>query len=263
MIIPLVKANGNHNSFIIIDKHSISNICITKSIAQNICLNYGKPIVDGLIVIEKININNYKVDYYNNDGTWETLCINSLRCVGLLLYNKYNLKSLIAHCGDGKHIINVKNSNNIKVSMNKPIYKSDKIDIDGYLGYYLFAGAKHFVINYLEDWPDNKILKGIAEKIRYNKFFSNGVNVNFYKIINNQLDVITYEKGIEKIMSSCASGSFACAYHSIFVNKIKIKNIYITNPVGELFVYIDLENNKYHISGSAEIEKEEKMIFKE
>ena len=219
MKLSIVKANGNKNSFILIEK-KISNLKLTNSNVVQLCQRENK-IVDGLVIIEKQDKLNYKVDYYNNDGSWETLCVNSLRCVGLLLFKKYKLKKIIAHCGDGNHTILVLNKNNIKISMNTPEYKSQEIEIENYKGFYLFTGAKHFVINYIEDFPDNDKLENIAKKIRYNKFFENGVNVNFYKVKNNNIDVITYEKGIEKIMSSCASGSFACAYHHIFHNKIK------------------------------------------
>ena len=261
MIIPIAKANGNLNSFIIIDKKFISSLELNKSNIIKLCKT-NNYITDGLVIIEKNNKINYKVDYYNNDGSWETLCVNSLRCVGLLLAKKYNSSNFTLNCGDGLHNIFVNNKNDIKVSMNKPKYKTDKIQIENYNGFYLFSGAKHFVINYKNNWPSNDILKEIAQKIRYNNYFNNGVNVNFFKINNKNLDVITYEKGIEKIMPSCASGSFACAYHCIFNNKIKNKDIYINNPSGELFVQIDIENNVYNISGSAEIEYESEILFK-
>ena len=48
----------------------------------------------------------------------------------------------------------------------------------------------------------------------------------------------------------------------ILNNKIKNKDIYINNPSGELFVQIDIENNVYNISGSAEIEYESEILFK-
>ena len=39
------------------------------------------------------------------------------------------------------------------------------------------------------------------------------INVNYYKVIgSNTIEVKTYEKGIESMMQSCASGSFVCAY---------------------------------------------------
>ena len=63
-------------------------------------------------------------------------------------------------------------------------------------------------------------------------------------------------------MPSCASGSYACAYHYIFSNKLKKKDIYINNPSGGLFIQIDVENSIYNISGSAEIEYESEILFK-
>ena len=55
-------------------------------------------------------------------------------------------------------------------------------------------------------------------------YFKNGTNVNFYKIINRQtIQVKTYEKGVEKIMQSCGSGSYACAYDYSKKNNIKGK----------------------------------------
>ena len=260
MIIPAVKANGNLNSFIIIDKKDIPHIELNKSTIKKISIYHENSCVDGVVIVQKNSKKKYKVDYYNNDGTWETLCVNSLRCVGLLLFEKYNIQNISLDCGDGTHNVYVKD-NNITVDMNKPEYKSKKIEINRYKGYYLFSGAKHFVINYLDNWPENEELKKIAQKIRYDKYFSEGVNVNFFKYNNNNLDVITYEKGIEKIMPSCASGSFACAYHCIFNNKIKNKDIYITNPSGELFAHIDVEKNRFHISGTATIEKEIEILI--
>ena len=48
-----------------------------------------------------------------------------------------------------------------------------------------------------------------------------GVNVNFFKINHtSQIQVITYEKGIEKVMLSCGSGSVAAAYYASTKTKI-------------------------------------------
>ena len=259
MKLPIVKANGNQNSFILIEK-TFSDLNLNIENIINLC-KIDNQIVDGLVTIKKINSKKFKVDYFNNDGTWETLCINSLRCVGLLLLKKYNLKRCIAQCGDGNHLVEIINNNNVRVSMNPPEYRSEEIEIDGIRGFYIFTGAKHFVINYKNEWPSITSLEKIAKKIRYNKIFKNGVNVNFYKNNKNNIDVITYEKGIEKIMPSCASGSFACAYHHIFNNNLKNKDIYITNIVGELFAYIDLTKGEFFMSGPAEIEYEKELKF--
>ena len=88
MIIPAVKANGNLNSFIIIDKKNISNLELTESNIKKISISYKDSYIDGIVIIKKISQINYKVDYYNNDGTWETMCVNGARCVAMLLNQK-------------------------------------------------------------------------------------------------------------------------------------------------------------------------------
>ena len=239
MKIRITKANAHGNSFILIN--NISNIdLINNKIISEICSNYN---TDGLIILNSSNIDNIIMDYYNNDGSWETLCVNGLLCTGELLNtihakNSYNIK-----CGDGIHKINKKN-NVFEISMPKPKYKSKKIEIENIQGYYIDSGAKHFVIHKEGMWPTDDIIIDISKKIRYNKeLFPDGINVNFFKTINkNTIEVKTYEKGIESLMNSCASGSFACAFH--YHKKYNINsNINIINKGGE---YISIFNNNYN-----------------
>ena len=138
--------------------------------------------------------------------------------------------------------------------MPTPIYKTNKLTIDNISGYYIDSGAKHFVINYNKNFPDDSILKKIAQKIRYNKeYFPDGVNVNFYnKEKEDLIYVKTYEKGIESMMPSCASGSFACAYH--FSKKNKISNIHINNDKGSLKATFNFDSKIHKISGNAVID---------
>ena len=60
---------------------------------------------------------------------------------------------------------------------------------------------------------DDKTVKDLGSKIRYDKEFEpRGINVNFYEEVLNshEIDVKTYEKGVEDLMMSCGSGSVAC-----------------------------------------------------
>ena len=68
---------------------------------------------------------------------------------------------------------------------------------------------------------DDLNLEKILKKIRYNKLFlPDGVNVNIYRCKDhNAIQVKTYEKGIEAMMSSCSSGSYACAYHYFYYHQ--------------------------------------------
>ena len=91
MGIPFYKCNANNNKFII-----IINSDIPKSFKLNIsnvkkaCHDFDNEIVDGLIIL---NINSeFEINYYNNDGTWETFCLNGLRCSAQII-NKITSKN--------------------------------------------------------------------------------------------------------------------------------------------------------------------------
>ena len=101
--------------------------------------------------------------------------------------------------GDGKHSIKIMDDINVAITIFPPEYTSDEIIVENLSGFSVNSGAKHFVIeikpNVELDWAI------IGQKIRYSSQFPNGTNVNFVKKINNNtLEVITYEKGVEKIM---------------------------------------------------------------
>ena len=87
-----------------------------------------------------------------------------------------------------------------------------------------------------------------------NIFQPRGINVNFYERINsNEINVKTYEKGIEDLMMSCGSGSVACAYHLAQNNSIESPTK-INILGGELEVHFNNTWNDVWLSGPAHIE---------
>ncbi len=256
MKIPYYECNSNGNTFIILYPFSVSKVLSPKFI-QEICKSYGSEKVDGLILIRNKN-KLFSIDYYNNDGSWETFCLNGTVCSSkILLENKINIKKIIT--GSGKCNINFLKNNKIKIELNNPYtMKFDKNNlkwrnshlvfesylIDHFECFYIYSGAKHIVIKSRDDilFNDNELLEKKLKKIRYNKLFlPDGVNVNIYKIINNNtIQVKTYEKGVESMMKSCSSGSLACAFHHY--HNLKSKAIKIINDGGESEIFF--KNNK-------------------
>tara|TARA_Y100000590_G_C15674682_1_gene997523 strand:+ start:279 stop:1067 length:789 start_codon:yes stop_codon:yes gene_type:complete len=254
MNIPFYKCNGNGNSFIIILHHNTLKKSIFKpSFIKEICLN-EKRLVDGLVLVN-IKNNEFIMDYFNNDGSWETLCLNGLRCASLLLYKEVGDSQVNIHCNHNLYKTKILKNDLVSVNLSKPKYKMKNVEVSNFIGEYIDVGAKHFVIHYNENWPTLEKIESIAQSIRYNKsIFPDGINVNFYKILDSKtLEVKTYEKGIESMMDSCASGSYACAFDYFkknnFIGKIKVQNI------GGMFQIIFDENYMNNtLIGKAEIE---------
>ena len=225
MQIPFYICNGNGNSFIIVaHPYSQYKHLITKSNIQNICHNIEENIVDGFISIN-ISQNKIIMDYYNNDGSWETFCLNGLRCVALVLNKKFNKISFQIHSNENLFNTKILNKQYVEIGLTEPFYHKKNIKINEVMGNYIDSGAKHFVSNYSKKWDDYQSLELEMKEIRYHDFFKpKGININYYKVIEkNIIEVKTYEKGVEKIMQSCGSGSYACAYDYSKKNNIKGK----------------------------------------
>ena len=255
MKIQFYKCNANGNTFIIVVNNNKfpDNFLSIKKI-KSYCLNSANQLVDGLIILN-IKNKSFFMDYYNNDGTWETLCINGLRCASLLIFNKLKVKNISIICNEIVYKTVIMKDNYVKVELSKPIYKLNNLKVVNLRGDFIDSGAKHFVIKYDKEWPKNKNLEEISKKIRYNSsLFPEGTNVNFYKIINkNKIQVKTYEKGVESMMNSCASGSFACAYD--YSNKEKVLgDIEVVNDGGNFIMSFNKNYKESTLIGKAEIE---------
>ena len=74
------------------------------------------------------------------------------------------------------------------------------------------------------------------------------------KIISKyKIQVKTYEKGVEAMMNSCASGSFACAYDYSIKEKV-LGDIEVVNDGGSFIISFNKDYKKSTLIGKAEIE---------
>ena len=270
---PFYKCNSKGNSFIIIFSPGYMMPC-DKII--EICNSVTNEKVDGFISLDmianKFDISDFTImDYWNNDGSWETFCLNGMICSSLILYQNYHghIKNKIVSNGleyDFRVLENciseIKLPYPIHMELNKESwYRSKKslfqpFKIDNLDCYYINSGAKHIVIKSEDDklFDDDLSLEKNLKKIRYNKLFlPDGVNVNIYRCKGpNAIQVKTYEKGIEAMMSSCSSGSYACAYHYYHCYE-KSPRIKILNDGGTSEIVFK-ENGKNLFLSKGEIE---------
>ena len=246
----ITKTNANGNNFIIIQNQSYKQF-INSNFIKKICKHYS---TDGLIIINHIENNDFAMNYFNNDGSWETLCINGLTCSSLLLKKTVSIKKLNIISNNIPYPIEIENRDKVKIKLPAPKYKIKNIKLNNIHGTYIDSGAKHFIIE-VKEWINDTQLVELAKKIRYNKeVFPDGTNVNFFKLLNQHtIEVKTYEKGVEKLMDSCASGSYACAYDA-YVNKKTESKIIIINPGGKFDITINANTQNYYILNSAVLE---------
>jgi diaminopimelate epimerase len=208
MIVNFSKYQGTGNDFIIVDL--INDDWLEKEkLEQNVyqlCDRRFGIGADGLILVARSEDYDFRMIYYNSDGKESTMCGNGGRCATHFYYNYVDEKTEISFIAiDGPHKAIIENN---QVSLQMMDVK-DARSLDN--AYELNTGSPHYVCQN-EDNLTEEAFKARAKTIRYNENYKEeGININFYKEMDERLDVITYERGVEDITFSCGTGVTAVA----------------------------------------------------
>ena len=253
MLLPFTKCHANGNDFIIIRLEDFPKEMHTKSIISKLCSRHRGIWADGLFIIVPSDKYDFMLDYYNADGSWETLCANGSRCaVQLMHQGGYIENKTVFLAGDGSHAAEIYKNGIVSMQMNVPEYRSDLLSPGGCDGYFVDSGARHFVYE-TESFEDDFVYQ-TGYKIRHHYLFSPyGINVNFYKIADSHMvDIKTYEKGIENIVLSCASGSTAVIFHLSKTERVD-SPVLVRSTGGNLTFYFNAGWDDVWVEGPAEI----------
>lgn len=204
MKIHFYKYQATGNDFVIIDNR-ITRLVFTKSQIEHICDRKFGVGADGLMLIENHPRHNFKLEYYNSDGS-QSLCGNGSRAavhfaskLGIV-----NGKSTF-EAYDGPHDAAL-TGEIVSIKMNE--VKEVKTFGDDF---FINTGSPHY-IRFVKDLKNYPVFEE-GRKIRYSDDFKpGGTNVNFLEILpNNVLFVRTYERGVEDETLSCGTGVTAAA----------------------------------------------------
>ncbi len=240
MKITFYKYQGTGNDFILIDnRNSIFNKADKNKIATMCHRKFGIG-ADGLILLEKSSKYDFKMVYFNSDGSESTMCGNGGRCI--VHFAKFlNLidNSCVFEAIDGKHVATIE-GDLVKLQM----IDVNSISINKETAF-LDTGSPHH-ITFTNDVNSINVNEE-GKKIRYGSpYFEEGTNVNFVEKINdNTFKVRTYERGVEGETLSCGTGVTAVA---IAVNKMKLTNtniIKLKTIGGTLEVSFETKSNHY------------------
>lgn len=269
------KMSGAGNDFIVIDESKYPDFSLNPSIISKLCDRRNGIGADGVITLSDLNNYDFKMDYYNADGSTKTLCGNGARCAikfAQLTNRLKNGKALFVSNNES-YSGEILDNEKVKFNLNKPKNIQSNLDINvagQNLNYYFSdTGSPHVVIKIEDIRKDPKDKKsfyteidkvpvvGIGKEIRYHKNFSpGGTNVNFIKIVNNKIEIRTYERGVEDETLACGTGAVASAIVASLFNELKPPIVLITRGRDELVVDFKFENSEIKnlcLSGPAKI----------
>lgn len=218
--INFTKMNGAGNDFILIDASKNKDLILNPVLIRELCDRRRGIGADGILLIEEENEADFKLTYFNSDGSVGSLCGNGSRC-SIFYYSKYidSKKDKIKFTCNGKIFSGkVKEGDEILFNLPDPteLELNILINIDDYKfkAHFVKVGSPHLIIywNDIKKYFDNTFrdfnLYQFGKLVRNSEYFSPaGTNVNIVNIENNNLFIRTYERGVENETLSCGTGT--------------------------------------------------------
>ena len=237
MILTFYKYQGTGNDFVFVDNRAKTFPKDNVEIISKLCnRNFGVG-ADGVILIEEDANTDFKMNYFNADGS-QTFCGNGGRCAVAFAKKLGIIESKTTfNAFDGKHFAEI---NNDIVSLQMVDVNDIQIKKDSVFTY---TGTQHHVelVKNLSDYP---VFEN-GKKIR-NSYSEPGSNVNFVEQKNNTtFRVRTYEKGVENETLACGTGVTAVAVAMHKTKKTSASKINLLVEGGELEVSFTEENGIY------------------
>ncbi len=231
------KYSASGNDFVIF--HTFINKDYSKD-AITLCNRQNGIGADGLIVLVPHNDYDFQWLFYNSDGSVANMCGNGTRaCAHYAVNNGLATNNLSFLTGAG--VINCIVENNIvQTQMTQPTVIKEAFKEDNLTWYLIDTGVPHLV-TIVDDL--NIYSKELASRMRY-KY---NANVNFAKVINNEIFVRTYERGVEDETLACGTGMVACFLRANDLNLVNNK-VYVY-PKSKEQLTISKENNQIFFKG--------------
>lgn len=257
------KMSGAGNDFIFVDLNQNTGLILTPEKIRSLCHRRNGIGADGLITIEDLSGYSYKMVYYNADGSTGSLCANGARCSIWIAEKTLRLKNGLAKfiSNDAEYSGEVLGDELIKFNLNSPkqIKYNFKIKAFGQMITSNFAdtGSPHVVIKIFDVLKDimnpksafQNILEfpvfNLGREIRHSSDFKpGGTNVNFIEVIDNIINIRTYERGVEDETLACGTGSVAAALICYVTENLKPPITLKTFGGDKLTVNFGVENQK-------------------
>ncbi len=242
-----VKMHGAGNDFIIINNME-EQIPLEKlgDLAEKLCHRRFSIGADGFMVIDAPEYGgDYKMRFYNADGSFGEMCGNGARCIARYGYenglagkvqNIETIAGMVTGYRETESMYRIKLND---VTVMKPMrieacgntYDCTYVELGD-------PGIPHVVVEMPAlTLKDKEELRDLGKTLRHYSEFPKGANVNFYDIIDNDnIAVLTYERGAEDFTLSCGTGSGSVVAVLKEKRAVSGEHVKANVPGGELFV---------------------------
>jgi len=234
--------NGAGNDFMVIDARKIR--LDFPLVAKKLCAMTG---ADGFMAIDNSEKADFKLHFYNSDGSRGEMCGNGSRCICRFAYDQGIAgESMIVETDAGLVPGQRLSESQYLVKLNNPsiLDLNRKPDI----AYVELGnpGVPHAVLEVPDlNWEMGAELLEHARALRYDPAFPKGANVNFYRWLDDTtVRILTFERGVEDYTLACGTGSGATAVTLWAKGKLPGNSLSVVNRGGTLTLRISASNRK-------------------
>ncbi len=225
---------------------------------------------DGLILICKSDVADFRMRMFNADGTEAEMCGNGIRCVGKYVYDKgltqKTTVSIETLAGIKVLKLNVKNGkvDTVRVDMGEPILAPEKIPVmsvenpvqnlkvkavDREFVFSCVSMGNPHAITIVED-VNNFDVETYGKVLEVASVFPNKTNVEFVEIVDrNHVKMRVWERGSGETLA-CGTGASATAV-ACSLKGLTDRHVFVDLLGGTLEIEWNEKDNHVYMTGKA------------
>ena len=231
MLIQFEKYQGAGNDFILVDNRNGAYNSLGIDQIVGLCNRHYGIGSDGFIFINASSDSDFEMDFYNPDGS-KSFCGNGARCaVAFANTLDINSSTQTFQAIDGMHAYSFTDTS-VAIHMGDV----NQIECFGVDAAFIHTGSPHYMV--LSDDLSTENTLSIGRSIRFSEtYVAEGVNVNLIRMkSSHEIDVSTYERGVEYETLACGTGATACALFQAYKNELHQGEIIVNAKGGKLAV---------------------------
>ena len=226
--IAFTKMHGAGNDFVLIDDRAETFPVHDHILLAMLATPRTGIACEGVILVQKSAVADFRMVFFNPDGTEADLCGNGARCVAAFAreIGVVTSPAMTFETRAGLVDAEVSPSGAVKVWMPEPKNRRYGLQVkvgDTFVaGDYVEAGVPHFIV------PCESVasvdVEGLGRALRLSDAFApNGTNVDFVQFIPAHKALIrTYERGVEAESGACGTGAVATAVVAVETKKMSL-----------------------------------------
>lgn len=253
----VLHMSGAGNDFMVIDARGLQ--LDFSALAKKFCAVTG---ADGFMAADYSETCDFKLHFYNSDGSRGEMCGNGARCICRFAYDHGIAGAHMTVETDAGPVPGVRLAENrYRVKLNNPgILDLNRRPDCAYveLG---CPGVPHGVAELPAlEFSDREALRERAVALRFDPAFPKGANINFFtRLDDSTVRILTYERGVEDYTLACGTGCGSVASVLYARGLLPGGKLTLHNAGGTLNVTVQGENGTVTsllLEGGAEVLKE-------